>query len=48
MDDMKLLAKKKKKNEKELVNLIQTIRIYNHDIGMEFGIENCIKLFIKM
>ena len=36
MDDIKLFAKK---NEKELGNLIQNIRTYSQDIGMEFGIE---------
>ena len=35
MDDIKLFTKK----EKELETLIQTVRIYSHDIGMEFGIE---------
>ena len=35
MDDIKLFAK----NEKELENLIHTVRIYSQDIGMEFGIE---------
>ena len=36
MDDTKLFAK----NGKELETLVQTVRIYNEDIGMEFGIEN--------
>ena len=36
MDDIKLFAK----NEKELETLIHAVRIYTHDIGMEFGIEN--------
>ena len=35
------------KNEKELENLIHTIRIYSQDIGMEFGIERCALLFMK-
>ena len=35
MDDIKHFAK----NEKELETLIRTVRIYSHDIGMEFGIE---------
>ena len=35
MSDIKLLAK----NEKITVAFIQTIRICNQDIGMEFGIE---------
>ena len=37
MDDIKLFAK----NEKELETLINTVRIYSRDIGMEFGIEKC-------
>ena len=43
MDDIKLFAK----NEKELENLINAVRIYSQDIGMEFGIENCAMLVIK-
>ncbi len=43
MDDIKLFAK----NEKELETLIQTIRIYSQDIGMEFGIEKCAMLIMK-
>ena len=39
MDDIKIFAK----NEKELETLVQTIRIYSQDIGMEFGIEKCAK-----
>ena len=35
VDDIKLFAK----NEKELMTLIQTVRIYSQDIGMGFGIE---------
>ena len=35
MNDIKLFAK----NEKELETLIKAVRIYSHDIGMEFGIE---------
>ena len=35
------------KNEKELETLIQAVRIYSHDIGMEFGIERCTMLIIK-
>ena len=35
INDIKLLAK----NEKELETFIQAVRIYNYDIGMEFGIE---------
>ena len=43
MSDMKLLAK----NEKELETLIQVVRIYSQDIGMEFGIEKCAMLIMK-
>ena len=35
MDDIRLFAK----NEKELETLLQTMRIYNQDIGMEISIE---------
>ena len=37
MDIIKLFAK----NTKELKTLIQAVRIYSENIGMEFGIENC-------
>ena len=37
MDDLKLYAK----NEKELDTLVQTVRIFSEDIGMEFGIQKC-------
>ena len=40
MDDIKLFAK----NEKELEILIQAMRIYCDDIGMEFGIEKWVIL----
>ena len=43
MDDIKLFAK----NEKELETLIDTVRIYSQDIGMEFGIEKCTMLVMK-
>ena len=43
MDDIKLFAK----NEKEQETPIHTIRIYNQDIGMEFGIEKCALLVMK-
>ena len=42
-DDIKLFAKK----EKELEILIQTVRIYSQDIGMEFVIEKCSMLVMK-
>ena len=41
--DIKLFAR----YEKELETLIQTIRIYSQDTGMEFGIEKCIILIMK-
>ena len=43
MDDIKLFAK----NEKELETLIQTVRIYSQDVGMEFDIEKCDMLVMK-
>ena len=43
MDDIKLFAK----NEKELESLIQTVRIYSQDIGMEFDMEKCAMLVMK-
>ena len=43
MDDIKLFAK----SEKELETLINAVRIYSHDTGMEFGIEKCAMLVMK-
>ena len=43
INHLKLFAK----NEKELETLIQAIRIYNQDIGMEFNIEKCSMLIMK-
>ena len=43
VDDIKLFAK----NEKELETLIHAVRIYNQDVGMEFGIGKCAMLVIK-
>ena len=43
MDDIKLFAK----NEKEQEPLIHAVRIYNQDIGIEFGIEKCAMLVMK-
>ena len=43
MDDLKLYAK----NEKALDSLIQTVRIFSTDIGLEFGIEKCAMLTLK-
>ena len=38
MDDIKLFAKKMKK---ELKTVIHAVRIYSQSIGMEFGREKC-------
>ena len=43
MDDIKLFSK----NEKKLETLIQTVRIYSQDIGMEFSKEKCVMLVMK-
>ena len=43
MDDIKLFVQ----NERELETLIQTVRIYSQDIGMECGIDKCAMLVMK-
>ena len=43
MNDIKMYAK----NEKELKTLIQGVRIYSQDIGIEFGIEKCAMLIMR-
>ena len=43
IDDIKLFVK----NEQELENLIQTVKIYSQDIKMEFGIGKCAMLVMK-
>ena len=43
MDNIKLFAK----NVKELENLMQVVRIYSQNIGMEFGIEKCVLLVMR-
>ena len=43
MNDIKLFAK----NEKELETLIQAVRTYRQDTGIEFGIEKCSMLIMK-
>ena len=43
MDDLKLYSC----NEKELDFLVQTIRIFSKDIGVEFSIEKCAMLVIE-
>ena len=42
LNDIKLFAK----NEKEPKTLIQAVRIYSQDIGMEFGREKCVMLIM--
>ena len=44
IDDMKRLTR----NGKELETLIQAVRIYNEDIGMEFDIEKYAMLIMKI
>ena len=44
MDDIKHFSEK----EKELETQIQTVRIYCENIGMEFGIEKCTILVMKI
>ena len=43
MDDIKRFAK----DEKELETLVQIVRKYSQDKGMEFGIEKCAMLEMK-
>ena len=43
MDELKLYAE----NEKELDSLVQTVKVFSKDIGMDFGIEKCSMLVIK-
>ena len=43
MDDLKLYGK----TQKDLESLIQTVRIYSSDMGMEFGLEKCASLVMK-
>ena len=43
MENIKLFAK----NEKELDTLIQTIRMYNQNLGMEFGMVKCALLIMR-
>ena len=40
MDDLKLYSR----SEKGLDSLVQTVRVFSKDIGMEFGIEKCAML----
>ena len=43
MDDLKLYAK----NEKQLDSLVQTVRTFSEDIGMQFGIDKCALIILE-
>ena len=43
MDDLKLYSR----SEKGLDSLVQTVRVFSEDIGMEFGIEKCAVLAME-
>ena len=43
MDDLKLYSR----SEKGLDSLVQTLRVFSEEIGMEFGIGKCTKLVIE-
>ena len=43
VDDLKLYSR----DEKGLDSLVQTIRVFSEDIGMEFGIEKCATLVVE-
>ena len=43
MDDLKLYAK----NEQQLDSLVQTVRTFSEDIGMQFGIDKCALIVLK-
>ena len=47
MDGIKLCAENEKNKKQKLEPLIQAVRIYSHDIGMEFCIEKCAMLVLK-
>ena len=43
MDDLKLYSR----SEKGLDSLVQTVRVFSENIGMEFGIEKCAMLVME-
>ena len=43
MDDLKLYSR----SEKGLGSLVQTVRVFGEDIGMEFGIHKCAMLVME-
>ena len=43
MDDLKLYSR----SEKGFDSLVQTVRVFSEDIGMQFGIEKCAMLVME-
>ena len=43
MDDLKLYSRSEKKSD----SLVETVRAFSEDIGMEFGIEKCAMLVME-
>ena len=43
MDNLKLYGK----NEAEIDSLVQIVRIFSNDVGMEFGIDKCAVLMME-
>ena len=43
MDDLELYSQ----NQKGLASLVQTVRVFSEDIGMEYGTEKCAMLVGK-
>ena len=43
MDNLKLYSR----SEKRMDSLVQTVRVFSEDIGMEFGIEKCVMLVME-
>ena len=43
MDDLKLYGR----SEQELESLIDVVRVFSGDIGMEFGLDKCAVLVLK-
>ena len=43
----RLIMKLNSRSEKELDSLVQTVRVFSEDTGMEFGIEKCAILVME-
>ena len=43
MEELKLYSR----SEKGVDSLVQTVRVFSEDIGMEFGIEKCVMLVME-